>query len=76
MSATARPAEKPGDPPTRPPVKTGITLSADASYRLKSAALHERKTMSELVEMLVVRHLGAYYTSKRSGTEAASGAGG
>jgi hypothetical protein len=64
---TDKPADRQAEPKTRPPVKTAVTLSGDASHRLKSAALHEGKTQSELVEMLVLRHLGAYYTSKRAG---------
>lgn len=61
-----KPADKPADVKTRQPVKTAVTLSGDASHRLKSAALHEGKTQSELVEMLVLKHLGAYFTSKRA----------
>jgi hypothetical protein len=75
MSQADPPTDKPADPiparrddvKIRPPVKTAVTLSGDASHRLRAAALHEGKTQSELVESLVLKHLGAYFTSKRAG---------
>jgi hypothetical protein len=47
------------------PVKTAVTISADANQRLRAAAMVEGKTQSELVETLVLRHLGSYFVGKR-----------
>jgi hypothetical protein len=58
-----------------PPVKTAVTLSAEAHYRLKAACTHYRKDQSELVEFLVMEHLGGCFTSVRKpGSEASDAA--
>ena len=54
----------------RPPVKTGVTLSAEAHHRLATAVLVERKTMSQIVERLIQTHLTGYYSGRRGHAEA------
>lgn len=66
MSKTDKQPDRGGNPPPELPVKTGVTLSAAASRKLRAAAVHEGKTQSELVEALVLKHLGGYFTSNRA----------
>jgi hypothetical protein len=79
MSRTDRRTDGPTDEKTdlknRPPVKTAVTLSGEAWHRLRAASALEGKTQSELVEGLVVKHLGGYFISKRVTVEATTGAG-
>lgn len=53
------------DQQPRLPVKTAVTLSWEASRKLKSAALYEGRTQSDIVEGLVLLHLGGYFPGKR-----------
>jgi len=48
-----------------PPIKTGVTLSAEAHYRLRAACAHYGKDQSEVVEVLILKHLGNCFTSVR-----------
>ena len=77
MSRTDRPTEgttgEKTDLKSRPPVKTAVYLSGEAWHRLRAATVLERKTQSELVEALVVKHLGGYFISKRITAETPSG---
>jgi hypothetical protein len=59
---------------TKPPVKTGFTLSADAHRRLRTASLVLEKDYSEIIEDLVTTHLTGYYAGRR-GSEKAPEAG-
>jgi len=58
------------------PVKTGITLSADAHRRLKTAGLVDGQNFSEIIEGLIQTYLVGYYAGKRgqaaTGEEAAA----
>ena len=51
-----------------PPVKTAVTLSAEAHYRLKCACVHHRKDQSELVEEIILEKFAAYHTRARKAT--------
>jgi hypothetical protein len=72
MRPTRRPTDRPAtrdDPADRPSdriVKTAVHLPEPAWRRLRTAALHEGTTMSALVEGLIARHLGGYYTAVRA----------
>ena len=59
----------------RPPVKTGITLSAEVHKRLQTACLVEGTNQSKILERLIMAHLTGYYSGRRghseSGEEAA-----
>ena len=48
-----------------PPIKTAVTLSAEAHYRLKAACIHYGKDQSQMVQSLVLKHLGNCFTSVR-----------
>jgi hypothetical protein len=53
------------------PVKTAVTLSPDASRRLKTAMLVDQKSMSEIVDELCRKHLVGYFAGKRGATSSA-----
>ena len=49
-----------------PPVKTGVTLSAEAHRRLSTASLVDGQTFSEIMEHLINTHLTHYFSGKRA----------
>ena len=51
---------------TLPPVKTGVTISAEAHRLLSAACLAEGQNQSQLVELLILTHLSGYYVARRS----------
>lgn len=58
-----------------PPVKTGVILSAEAHYRLRTACTHLGRDQSAVVQSLVMEHLGGFFTSVRArGSEASEAA--
>jgi predicted DNA-binding protein len=51
------------------PVKTAVTLSGEASRRLRAGSLSESKTQSEMVQELILKHMPHYYVARRGGDE-------
>jgi len=49
-----------------PPVKTAVTLSPLAHYRLRAACVHRVMDQSALIELLIIEHLGGCFTSDRA----------
>lgn len=56
---------------TKLPIKTAVTLSADAHRRLQTAVLVDGRGQSEIVENLITSHLVGYYAGRRGQTAAA-----
>ena len=47
------------------PIKTAVNLSPEAYYRLRACCVRENMTQSEVVELLVNRHLSGYVVQVR-----------
>ena len=47
------------------PIKTAVNLSPEAYYRLRACCVRETMTQSEVVELLVNRHLSGYVVQVR-----------
>jgi hypothetical protein len=66
MGRTAQLTEPRTESATKAPVKTAVTLSADAHRRLETAALVDDKSYSEIVDDLIKTHLTGYYAGRRA----------
>ena len=75
MKATHRPTERVAEGRTEgetrqiagstAPIKTAVNLSPEAYYRLRACCVRENMTQSEVVELLVNRHLSGYVVQVR-----------
>lgn len=75
MRPTSRPTDRPSeirtDGETRQtsvsavPIKTAVNLSPEAYYRLRACCVRENMTQSDVVELLVNRHLSGYVVQVR-----------
>jgi len=74
MARREKPSEQVTASAPKVPVKTAVTLSADAYRRLKTASLVDGKDHSEIMESLIVTNLVGYFAGRRgSSSESENG---